>query len=176
MGITHDSVIPAVHHQHRNCNSRQPVYSVVFDGAEQTHWKPRKELRRHVRDAGEGALQNESSQRLMHGQIGGNAATKGFAQTDDLRRGKSFLPQPMIRGLGIQVRSRFSRPPFALPIPAVIEEKHIQAQLEPGAAEIQPMADVAGIAVQEQKHKPAPRLFFACRKKPAMKPHAVARG
>src|ERR1051325_4279850 len=94
---------------------------IVLDAIHPAHRQPGKQFTAHVRDAGESALEDQSTERLPHRQLGGNPAPKRLAERYDVAGGESLLPQPAVGGLRVQIRSFFTGPAFAPAIAAIVE-------------------------------------------------------
>src|SRR6185503_14658739 len=100
--------------------------------------------------AGVGALENQSAQTLPQCQLAGDAAAERFTQRDNVGRRKTFLSQPLMRRLSVEVGALFIGPPLAPTIAAIIEDEDSDAGFEQRGAMFEPMTDVARVAVAEQ--------------------------
>ncbi len=125
----------------------------------------------HVGHGAEGGLHDQAQRLLVHGQPAGDGGAQGAAEEDDLAGWYLPLPGQVVPGgLRIQVGALFRRTPFALSIPAVVEDQNVQAQLMEEDDGLHAVGDVARVAVAEQQGGP----WIFRRDKPAVQGEAVA--
>src|SRR6266498_4334439 len=73
--------------------------------------------------------------------------------------------------LAVRVEALFARLPAALPVAAVVHEKNVEAErFDQDSDALEPVADVPGVAVKEEKGLPACAVD-----PPSLEPHAAAR-
>src|SRR6185312_8742610 len=152
----------AVHDEHGNFQAREFAACVVFDGAQQANGEPRVELPADLGQARECALQDEAADWLARAEFAGDAAAEGFAVDDDVVRCETFLAEPLIRGLGVEIGSFFARAAFAQAVAAVIERENVGTESEQRLVEAKAMADVAAVAVAIEENKLGTRRICGC--------------
>ena len=111
---------------------------------------------------------------FAHAQFAGDAAAERFAVDDDVLRSETFFAEPLIRGLGVEIGSFFTRTALAQAVAAVVHREHIRAESEERLIQAEAMADVAAVAVAIEKHELCARGVRCGGEEPAVKFEAVA--
>src|SRR5579862_4575610 len=107
----------------------------------------------------------------MGGEVRGDRSAERLAVDDQPADRNASGAQPVVRRLRIAIRSPLVRRAGAAPIAAVVEQQHVGAETAEDGELVEPVADVAGIAVQEEKC--SPRVSWD---EPRVQAYAVARG
>src|SRR5205814_880408 len=140
---------------------------------ELTHRQPGKQLGAELDYTRERALQHQPAQRLAEGQFARHAAAQRFAESDNVRGGKSLLLQPAASGLRVQVSSLLTRRACAPTIAAVVECKHVEPGLQQQGVAFDSVADVPAVAMTKHYGEVCARRVALCRKKPAIEFGAI---
>ena len=169
-----DQIIrPAVRNEQGHLHTRKLAHGVVVDVMQFADRQPREQLAAEIRNAGEGVLKDQPANRFAQRELGGHAAAEGFAERDDVPGRESLLPQPREGRLRVEVGAGFVWRAFTLAVAAVVKEQDVHAEFQPGLAEVQTVADVAGVAVEQQQDEMRAGRGFLCGEKPSVQPHSI---
>ncbi len=175
MLVADQAVLPAVHDHHGRLDGRQFLAGVILDRAEPPHRQPPEQLRAHIRDAGERALQHHPPKGPAPSQFGSNAAPQRFAECNDVGGGEPPVRQPVQRRFRIPVGPLLAGSAFALSVTAVVEGEHRRARLQQGFINRQPVTDVPAVAMTKQDGGAVAAGVDLGREKPAVQ-HQSVRG
>jgi hypothetical protein len=145
-----EAIAAAMDDHDGNIQTRQFGVGVVFYGCEHADGHPGEEVRADIRDAGEGVLEDDASERSAEGQFADDAAAERFAEGDHVRGGKVFGLEPFHRRESVQISAFFTGATFTEAEAAVIELENVETNADQGLAKINAMTDVAGVAVTDQ--------------------------
>ncbi len=174
MAKSDQCVGPAMHDQHRDMQTGKLLTRVIVNAAKPPDRQPGEQLGTDIRDAGKGALKDQTCQRTSNGQFCGYAATQRFAIGDQIGRWKTALDHPLVGRLGIQVSSLLARAACTLAVSTIIEKKHAQPGFKQSFANLRAVADVPAVAmaIDQAWHQGVIRFS---REKPRMQRCAIQR-
>ena len=126
---------------------------------------------RHLGDREEGGLDDQGVRRCLERRLDGGGGPEGAPVVDHRTRFLP-LPSPLGGGQGVEVDPALGGHALAAPIAPVVEQqdRRVQARLQYGN-HIEPVADVARIAVEEDQRHARP-----AGEEPGMEPYSVGSG
>jgi len=114
-------------------------------------------VRAHVRHIGKHRLQNNHAGVFPRREPRrGSTAHRPPKDHNVVGRKVFCLCQVPPAGLCVAVDAPLRRRAGALPVPAVIDEQHVEAELVELLNALQPPGDIAGVAVEEEERVPRP--------------------